>query len=65
MVKAKSTKPTKSSVLRVRLSDHELTKLTHFAKKRDRTLSQVIREYIRRLPNPNSDQISENDNHSH
>lgn len=56
MVKVNNKKPTKNTVLRVRLSNHEMTKLEKFAEKRDQTLSHVIREYIRRLPNPNSDQ---------
>ncbi len=39
--------------LQIRLSQHEFDKLEAFAQKRDVNMSQVIREYIRRLPNLN------------
>jgi hypothetical protein len=44
-------KATKSNTLRIRVSNHELTKLESYAKKHGWTISHVIREYIRRLPN--------------
>lgn len=52
-------KAAKVYTLKVRISEYERTKLANLAKKKGWTISQVIREYIRRLP------INENDNHSH
>jgi hypothetical protein len=48
-----SKKAVKSNTLRVRLSDHEMSKLESYAKNHEWTISHVIREYIRRLPNSN------------
>ena len=39
-------------MLRVKLSEHEQVKLETYATKHNITMSHVIREYIRRLPNP-------------
>jgi hypothetical protein len=38
-------------MLRVRLTPHENTKLENFAARHGVTVSHIIREYIRRLPN--------------
>lgn len=46
-----SNQVAKKNTLRVRLSDHEMTKLEGYAEKHGWTISHVIREYIRRLPN--------------
>lgn len=46
------TQTSKEKVLRVRLSEHEQMKLEAYATKHDISMSHVIREYIRRLPNP-------------
>ncbi len=45
-------KQTKSEVLRVRLTPHELKKLKAHAEKHGTNPSHIIHEYIRRLPNP-------------
>lgn len=42
----------KEKVFRLRLSNHEQVKLEAYAAKHDLSMSHVIREYIRRLPNP-------------
>lgn len=42
----------KSTVLQVRLSEHESEKLQAYAESHEISVSHVIREYIRRLPNP-------------
>lgn len=42
----------KTNTFRVRLTDHELGKLQHFASTQGKNMSQVIHEYIHRLPNP-------------
>jgi predicted DNA-binding protein len=42
----------RENLVRVRMSDHEVTKLKAFAKKRGATISHILREYVRRLPNP-------------
>jgi hypothetical protein len=47
----KAKKPTKLRTLRVRTSDHEMEKLEAYAERHEVTVSHVIREYIRRLPN--------------
>ncbi len=47
----KDKKMLKNNTLRVRLSEHEMSKLQAYADAHEWTLSQVIREYIRRLPN--------------
>lgn len=44
----------KEKVLRVRVTSHQLQKLKAYAEKHDTTVSRVIHEYIRRLPNPQS-----------
>ncbi len=51
-------KPTKEKLLRVRLTEHEESKLRAYAARHDRSMSLVVREYIRRLPT-NSDTTSE------
>lgn len=43
---------TKEKVLRVRLTAYQLGKLRAYADKHEMTVSRVIHEYIRRLPNP-------------
>lgn len=43
---------TRDNVIRVRMSNHETHKLKAFAEKHGVTVSHVIREYVRRLPNP-------------
>lgn len=45
----------KEKLLRIRLTDHERTKLSSYAARHGWTASHVIREYIRRLPNPRVD----------
>lgn len=42
----------KSTMLRVRLSEHESEKLQVYADSHGVSISHIIREYIRRLPNP-------------
>ena len=41
----------KSEIVRVRLSKHYKQKLEKYAEKHETTVSRVICEYIRRLPN--------------
>ncbi len=50
----KDKKILKSNTLRVRLSEHEMNKLQTYADTHEWTVSHVIREYIRRLPNSKS-----------
>jgi predicted DNA-binding protein len=40
----------RDKILRVRLSDEEWEKLDAYAKSKDYTLTEVIRDYIKRLP---------------
>ncbi|MGK7939842.1 MAG: hypothetical protein AB4062_06770 [Crocosphaera sp.] len=40
----------RSKILRVRLSDEEWARLESYAKSKDYTLTEVIRDYIKRLP---------------
>jgi hypothetical protein len=40
----------RNKLLRVRLSDREFAKLKTFAEATDRQISEVIRDYIKRLP---------------
>lgn len=42
----------KDNVVRVRMTAHEAVKLKAFAEKRGTSVSHVLREYVRRLPNP-------------
>ncbi|QYO62423.1 hypothetical protein [Leptolyngbya sp. 7M] len=42
----------KEKMLRVRLSNEDFARLEAYAKSKDKALSQVIREYIKRLPKP-------------
>lgn len=52
---SKSTEDTQKplpKILKVRLTPHEALKLRAFAEKHGRTVSGVIHEYIRRIPNP-------------
>lgn len=42
---------TKTKMLRIRLTEHEHSKLEAYAVGHGTTVSQVMREYIRRLPN--------------
>jgi len=41
----------KERLVRVRLSEHEFQKLNAYADKHEVTVSHVVREYLRRLPN--------------
>lgn len=52
-------KPTKVNTLRVRLTEHELQKLESYALAHGWSVSHVIREYIRRLPNLPQTTVSE------
>lgn len=47
-----TTQANKEKLLRVRLSEHEQVKLEAYATKHNVSMSHVIREYIRRSPNP-------------
>lgn len=47
----KNNRNAKSETLRVRLTKHQMTKLKEHAKKHGTTVSHIIHEYIRRLPN--------------
>lgn len=40
----------RNKLLRVRLSDREFDKLKTFAESTDRQISEVVRDYIKRLP---------------
>lgn len=40
----------KNHTLRVRISEYEAVKVSSYAYKHGKTVSQIIREYIRRLP---------------
>jgi hypothetical protein len=42
----------KEKMLRVRLSDEDFARLEAYARSKDWAMSQVIREYIKRLPKP-------------
>jgi len=44
----------RNKVLRVRLSDEEWERLKSFARAKDHTLTEVIRDYIKRLPKKDS-----------
>lgn len=48
--------PTKDAVLRVRLTEHEDKKLRAYADRHQRSISWVVREYIRRLPRGKDDE---------
>jgi predicted DNA-binding protein len=43
---------TKEKRLQIRLSAEEYTKLAAYANRKDISMAQVLREYIKRLPNP-------------
>jgi hypothetical protein len=51
MKKPRDPATLKTNMLRVRLSDLERSKLESYAEKKSCTVSQIICEYIRRLPN--------------
>jgi predicted DNA-binding protein len=38
--------------LQIRLSDEDYVKLENYAKQKDVSMAQVLREYIKRLPKP-------------
>jgi len=40
----------REKILRVRLSEEEWTKLETYAQSKEHTISEVIRDYIKRLP---------------
>ncbi len=40
----------RNKILRVRLSDEEWERLENYAKSKDYTLTEVIRDYVKRLP---------------
>jgi len=44
----------RNKVLRVRLFDEEWERLKSFARAKDYTLTEVIRDYIKRLPKKDS-----------
>lgn len=44
-------KQTKTNIFRIRLSNHEIHKLQAFATKHNKSMSQIIRSYIGKLPN--------------
>ena len=44
----------RNKILRVRLSDEEWARLESYAKSKDYTLTEVIRDYIKRLPKADS-----------
>ncbi len=46
----KRRKAFKTQMLRVRITEYEAVKLNFYAHKHDKTVSKIIREYIRRLP---------------
>ncbi|NJK48424.1 ribbon-helix-helix protein, CopG family [Candidatus Gracilibacteria bacterium] len=43
---------TKDEVLKIRLSSEDLERLKAYAKQKDVSMAQVLREYIKRLPKP-------------
>lgn len=47
----KRKRPTRKSWVRVRVNQHEYDKLSDYADRHEYTISHVVREYIRRLPN--------------
>lgn len=49
----KKVKEIKEEVLRIRLTKHYKQKLRAYAEKHGKSESQVIRDYIRRLPDQN------------
>jgi hypothetical protein len=51
--------PIKDAVLRVRLTEHEDKKLRAYAARHQRSISWVIREYLRRLPRGKDDEESD------
>lgn len=59
----KGKKTTKEEVLRVRVTAHQLQKLKAHATKHGVTVSHVIHEYIRRLPNPKGEEYSSLDSY--
>ena len=46
----KKTTMSREKILRVRLSDEEFERLKKYAEETDRMISEVIRDYIKRLP---------------
>ncbi len=48
----------RDKILRVRLSDEEWERLKDYAESKDYTLTEVIRDYIKRLPRNSSRQHS-------
>ncbi len=50
----KLTTMARNKILRVRLSDEEWARLESYAKSKDYTLTEVIRDYIKRLPKADS-----------
>jgi hypothetical protein len=44
----------RNKILRVRLSDEEWARLESYAKSKDYTLTEVIRDYVKRLPKADS-----------
>ena len=46
----------KTKVFRARLSERQFNKLYAFAQKHEVTMTHVLHEYIRRLPNPEDEE---------
>jgi len=42
----------KERIFRARLTNHQFNKLQAFARRRGVTMTHILNEYIRRLPNP-------------
>jgi len=57
-MKLEAKKKIKSEILRVRLTEHYKRKLERYAEKHEVTVTHVICEYIRRLPNSSEDENS-------
>lgn len=55
----KRGKTKRTEWLQLRISSHENKKLRAFAKRHDSTISNVIRQYIRRLPNAHEEDSEE------
>jgi len=55
-IMANKKRPKKERIFRARLTDHQFNKLETFARRRGVTMTHVLNEYIRRLPNPSEDE---------
>ena len=43
---------TKEKRMQIRMSDEDYARLEHFARQKDVSMAQVLRDYIKRLPTP-------------